>query len=95
MLSSTTGKTYFMFNLDFLVTKKDANCYLQIGSIGPDAHLKCPDNCYILGDCIYPNCYPVITPYKVTVIIRQPRAIKRARRKFNMLHQRRRIFVGN
>ena len=73
-----------MFNLDFLDTKKDANCYRLIGSIAPDAHLKCPDNCYILGDCIYPTGYPVITPYKVTDIIRQPRAIKRARRKFNM-----------
>ena len=51
--------------------------------------------CYILGDCIYSNGDPVITPYKVTDIIRQPRAIKRARRKFNMLLQRRRIFVGN
>jgi len=26
--------------------------------------------CYILGDCIYSNGYPVITPYKVTDIIR-------------------------
>ena len=83
-----------VFEITF-VAKKDENCYRQIGSIGPDAHLKCPDNCYILGYCIYPNGYPVITPYKVTDIIRQPRAIKRARRKFNILPWRRRVFVGN
>ena len=79
----------------FLGHENDANCYRQIGSIGPDAHLKFHANCYILGDCIYSNGYPVITPYKVTDIIRQPRAVKRARRKFNRLHRRRRVFVGN
>jgi len=51
--------------------------------------------CYILGDCIYSNGDPVITPYKVTDIIRQPRAVKRARRKFNRLRRRRRVFFGN
>ena len=56
----------------FLGHENDANCCRQIGSIGPDAHLKCPDNCYILGDCIYLSGYPVITPYKVTDIIDQP-----------------------
>ena len=32
-LSSTTRKTRH---------ENNANCYRQIGSIGPDAHLKCP-----------------------------------------------------
>ena len=79
----------------FLGHENDANCYRQIGSIGPDAHLKFTANCYILGDCIYSNGNPVITPYKVTDMIPQPRAVKRARRKFNRLHRRRRVFVGN
>ena len=72
----------------FLGHENDANCYRQIGSIGPDAHLKVSPNCYILEDCIYSNGNPVISPYKVTDIIRQPRAVKRARRKFNRLHWR-------
>ena len=75
--------------------ENDANFHRQIGSIGPNAHLKFPADCYILGDCIYSNGYPVITPYKVTDIIRQPRAVKRARRRFSRLHRRRRVFVGN
>jgi hypothetical protein len=31
---------------------------------------------WLLGDCIYPNGNPVITPYKVTDKIRQPSAVK-------------------
>jgi hypothetical protein len=76
----------------FLGHENDANCYRQIGSIGPDAHLKFSVNCYILGDCIYSNGYHVLTPYNVTDIIRQPRAVKRARWKFNRLHLRLRVF---
>ena len=53
---------------------------------------RCTSGIYwLLGDCIYPNGYPVITPYKVTDIIRQPWAIKHARWKFNRLHHRRRV----
>jgi hypothetical protein len=86
--TSCLDNLYFFVASDKLSLDLDNKIMItQIGSIGPNAHLKCPDNCYILGDCIYPNCYPVITPYKVTDIIRQPRAIKRARRKFNMLLQ--------
>ena len=79
----------------FLGHENGANGNRQIGSIGPDTHLKFPANCYILGDSNYSNGYPVITPYKVTDIIRQPRAAKRAKRKFNRLHRIRRVFVGN
>jgi hypothetical protein len=49
---------------------------------------------WLFGDCIYPNGNPVITPYKVTDKIRQPSAVKLVRRKFNILHRRRRVFIG-
>ena len=63
------------FQSGFLGREHEANCYRQIGSIRPDAHLKFPAYCYILGDCIYSNGYPFIPPYKVTDIICQTRAV--------------------
>jgi hypothetical protein len=42
----------------------------------------------------FPRCDHAITPYKVTDIIRQPRAVKRVWLKFNRLHRKRRVFVG-
>ena len=73
----------------FLGHENDANCYRQI-----EMHLcNFLINVIFLENLFTKNGYPVITPYKSTDKIRTPRAVKRARRKFNRLH--RRVFVRN
>ncbi|CAC5393254.1 unnamed protein product [Mytilus coruscus] len=68
----------------FLGHDNDANAYHRIGPIGPGDALDFPPQCYILADSIYPNGYPLVTPFKSVEIIRQTRAEKRFRRKFNI-----------
>ncbi|CAC5357895.1 unnamed protein product [Mytilus coruscus] len=68
----------------FLGHDNDANAYHRIGPIGPGDALDFPPQCYILADSIYPNEYPLVTPFKSVEIIRQTRAEKRFRRKFNI-----------
>ncbi|CAC5418870.1 unnamed protein product [Mytilus coruscus] len=77
----------------FLGHDNDANAYHRIGPIGPGDALDFPPQCYILADSIYPNGYPLVTPFKSVEIIRQTRAEKRFRRKFNILHRNRRVYV--
>ncbi|CAC5413927.1 unnamed protein product [Mytilus coruscus] len=77
----------------FLGHDNDANAYHRIGPIGPGDALDFPPQCYILADSIYPNGYPLVTPFKSVEIIRQTRAEKRFRRKFNILHRNLRVYV--
>ncbi|CAC5385214.1 unnamed protein product [Mytilus coruscus] len=81
------------FGIRFLGHDNDANAYHRIGPIGPGDALDFPPQCYILADSIYPNGYPLVTPFKSVEIIRQTRAEKRFRRKFNILHRNRRVYV--
>ncbi|VDI45215.1 Hypothetical predicted protein [Mytilus galloprovincialis] len=77
----------------FLGHENDAHAYRQFGPIGPGQLMDFPNNCYILADSIYPNEYPLVTPFKSVDIVRAPRREQRRRRKFNALHRKRRVYV--
>jgi hypothetical protein len=73
--------------------ENDAATFNQLPNIGPGEDLCFPDNCCILGDSIYPNRYPVVTPYRANQIARQQPREQRRRRKFNRQLRRYRIYV--
>ncbi|CAC5397737.1 unnamed protein product [Mytilus coruscus] len=50
-------------------------------------------HCFILADSIYPNAPPFVTPFKSTDIVRRPRLEQKRKRKFNLLHRKRRVYV--
>ena len=75
----------------FLAHENDANCNHQIEPNEPDAPLEFTD--YLENVFIQTGTH-VIALYKVTDQIRQPSAVKLVRRKFNILHRSRRVFIG-
>jgi hypothetical protein len=54
-----------------------------MAQIGNDVSLPFPDNCFLLGDKIYPNRHPVMTPYTRQQIARKPECLKNKCRKLN------------
>ena len=79
---SNSGNIYHM-ECGFLGHKNDAQQFMLMRHIGQD--LPFPDNLYLLGDKIYPNAHPVITPYTRQQIARKPRHMQRKCRKMNRL----------
>ncbi|CAC5415812.1 unnamed protein product [Mytilus coruscus] len=66
---------------------------LQIKQIGPGLENDFPAHCFILADSIYPNAPPLVTPFKSTDIVRRPRLEQKRKRKFDLLHRKRRVYV--
>ncbi|CAC5415220.1 unnamed protein product [Mytilus coruscus] len=79
----------------FLGHNNDAFCYQQIRQIGRGLENDFPAHCFILADSIYPNAPPLVTPFKSTDIVRRPRLEQKRKRKFNLLHRKRRVYVEN
>ena len=77
----------------FLGHENDDGIYQQIGPIGPGQHLDFPADCFLLAAGIYPNEHTLITAYKSAEIVRRPPCEKRRRRKCNLLHGQRRVYV--
>ena len=73
--------------------QNDAQTYRSIPDIGPGFELDFPGNLRILGDSIYPNGYPLLTPYKTIQIRKQEDRERRRRRKFNRMLRSRRVYV--
>lgn len=67
----------------FLGHQNDAQQYMMMRQIGADAALNFPEECVLLGDSIYPNRHPVITPFTRQQINRKPDHQKRKSRKLN------------
>lgn len=68
----------------FLGHQNDAQQYsLMSYKIGRD--LPFPLDCFILGDKIYPNRYPIITPFSQHQIVTRNHQEQRKRRKFNKI----------
>ena len=61
--------------------------------VGNDVSLPFPDNCFLLGDNIYPNRHPVMTPYTRQQIARKAECLKNKCRKLNRLISEYRIKV--
>lgn len=66
----------------FLGHQNDAQQFRLMRQIGQD--LPFPQNCVLLGDKIYPNGHPVITPFTQAQIRRKPDRLQRICRKFNI-----------
>ncbi|CAC5384042.1 unnamed protein product [Mytilus coruscus] len=77
----------------FLGHNNDAFCYQYIRQFGPGLENDFPVHCFILADSIYPNAPPLVTPFKSTDIVRRPRLEQKRKRKFNLLHRKRRVYV--
>ena len=76
----------------FFGHENDTGTYRQIGHIGPGQHLDFPADCFLLADGINPNKHPLVTAYKSEFVRRPPRE-QRRRRKLNLLHRQRRVYV--
>ena len=77
----------------FLGHQNDAQQFMFMRQIGKDVSLQFPDNCFLLGDKIYPNRHPVMTPYTRQQIARKPECLKNKCRKLNRLISEYRIKV--
>ena len=69
----------------------DAQQFALTDQLGTD--LEFPDNCYLLGDKIYPNRGNVVTQFTAQQIARKPGNQRRKCLKFNLFVQRYRIGV--
>ncbi|KAK3106435.1 hypothetical protein FSP39_019847 [Pinctada imbricata] len=73
--------------------QNDAQQFHIMRSIGQNSEFSLPLDCFLLADKIYPNIHPLLTPYTITQIHRQPARMQRKFRKFNRLHARHRMIV--
>ena len=77
------NRHYHCIHTQVVITKDGTICYVECGflehqhdaqllmrQIGID--LPFPDDLYLLGDKIYPNRHPIITPYTRQQIAQQP-----------------------
>jgi hypothetical protein len=55
--------------------------------------LQFPDNCFLLGDKIYPNGFPVLTPYSAAQIRSKHGVERRQSLRFNRYVKRYRVLV--
>ena len=76
----------------FLCHLIEAQQFALMDQLGTD--LEFPDNCYLLGDKIYPNRGNVVTQVTAQQIARKPGNQRRKCLKFNRFVQRYRIGVG-
>ena len=77
----------------FLGHENDAGTYQQIGPIGAGQYLDIPADCFLLADGINPNKHPLVTAYRSAEMVRRPPREQHRRRKFNLLHRQRRVYV--
>ncbi|XP_061179072.1 uncharacterized protein LOC133187673 [Saccostrea echinata] len=77
----------------FLGHENDAHAYANILEIGPGQELDLPAGLFILADSGYPQTEPLVTPYKTADIIQQPQDERRRRRKFNIRHRSKWVYV--
>jgi hypothetical protein len=75
----------------FLGHQHDAQQFRLMRQIGQD--LPFSQNCVLLGDKIYPNGHPVITPFTQAQIRRKPDRLQRKCRKFNRTLSEYRVLV--
>lgn len=77
----------------FMGHQNDATSYQLLSQIGPREALDFPADCNLLADKIFPNTYPLLTPYTSQQIRRQQPHIQHKSRKFNRILNRFRISV--
>jgi len=77
----------------FLGHQNDAQIFNMLPKIGPNEELPFPDNCLLLGDKIFSNNYPIMTPYKRDEINRKPQNMQRKCKKLNAIISSLRITV--
>ena len=65
-------KNICLVHSGFLCHDNDANAYHHIGPVGPGLQPDFPDNYYLLAGSIYPNPYPLVTPYNINEINAHP-----------------------
>lgn len=71
----------------------DANTFDMMTPIGDGRTLDFPQNCVLLGDCIYPSRHPVVTPFTSAQLRRLPRYERNIRRKINKNIRKYRVYV--
>ncbi|CAG2254071.1 unnamed protein product [Mytilus edulis] len=77
----------------FVGHQNDAQQFAMMRSIGRNAELDFPEGIVLLADKIYPNRYPLMTPYTRQQIQRKPDNLKRRCRKINNLIKEYRVTV--
>ncbi len=77
----------------FLGHDNDAVTYRQLPNIGPGQELPFPGHLRLLADSIYPNQYPLLTPYKAIAMRNVDILEKRRRRRVNKRIRSRRVYV--
>ena len=70
----------------FLGHQSDAQQFMLMRQIGIDLPLF-PDDLYLLGDKIYPNRHPIMTPYTRQQIARKPLNLQQKCRKMKTYHR--------
>ena len=83
--------SYAMLRADFWVTKMMPSSFFFMKQIGRD--LPFPNDCFLLGDKIYPNRYQILTPYTTTQLARKQGLMRRKCLKLNRLMQKYRVCV--
>ncbi|CAG2189081.1 unnamed protein product [Mytilus edulis] len=81
--SSFCMESFCYVESGFLGHQNDPHQYRMMRQIGANAPLNFPEECVLLGDKIYHNRHPVITPFTRQQITRKPDHQKRKSRKFN------------
>lgn len=77
----------------FLGHQNDAQSFNYLPNIGPGMELDFPGNCLILGDKIFSNRYPVMTPYTRQQLHAKPLRLRRKCERLNNTISRYRITV--
>ena len=77
----------------FLGHQNDAQPFMLMQQIGRD--LPFPDNCFFLGDKIYPNRYSVMTPYTSAQMNRKQERMRRQCRLLNKYIRNDRVCVDH
>ena len=77
----------------FLGHQNDAQQFAMMPQIGQNKELDFPDGLVLLADKIYPNGYPLMTPYTRQQLNRKPEHLKRKCKKLNNLIKEYRVAV--
>ena len=57
--------------------QNDAQYWNHVPFIGPNSELEFPEDCIILADKIFPNRYPLLSPFKIHQLTRRSRRERR------------------
>lgn len=77
----------------FLGHQNDAAIFNTFPQIGHQLALQFPQDCLLLGDKIFPNGYPLMTPYTVPQINRRPAHQQQRYRRLNTIISEYRVYV--